>query len=900
MSTLATTSNPQKEAGVVSLQCPILTATNYTTWAIKMEAILDAQGLWESIETEDGVAIDEKKSKLARAFLFQAIPEEVLLQVSKKKSAKEVWESLKLRYLGAERVQKARLHTLRSEFEAMRMKDGESIDEYAGKLSGMISKYSSLGETLEDKVVVRKFLDTVPDKYLQLVASIEQYSDLDTMPFDEAIGRLKAYEDRLKLRQANATSDNALLLTKNDGRFEQKSSHRSFTPSGRGRGFSTERGGRSGSRGRGASRGRGGRGGSGPRYDRKAKDKRHVKCFKCNNYGHYANECDQGKKEDDEVNLTQGQEEEQTLLLSVYGEETPSMVLLNEEKVYPSRLETNADHNVWYMDNGASNHMTGHIDMFAELDQKVTGQVRFGDGSKVQIEGKGTILFLCKNGDHLSVSNVYYIPALRSNVMSLGQMTEDGYKIIMKQEYLRMFNESGKLYNPTKSNLRFMWVYFLKTKDEAFSNFKKFKVKAEKNNKYKVGMLRTDRGGEFTSKEFNQYCEDQGIERQLTAPYTPQQNGVVERRNRTVMEVTRSLLKTMAVPEMFWGEAVRHAMYVLNRVSTKGFKGKTPYEGWKGFKPKLNKLKVFGCVGFIKKVGGHLDKLADRSQPLVYFGSESGSKEYRMYNPKQKRICVVREGDAEFLEGRHWAWNEAQIYQPTSQQPNWVNLKVNYEQGPSQGDVFNDATDNPNSQFSNVVSPIFDSLENNGDQGSSSWASASSSNKHTHNTTDSVASSTYDDTPFQGFRSLDDVYDSTVQIEDSGELFLIDDEPASYKEAVAISEWKTAMKSEIESIERNKTWSLVQLPAGHKAIGLKWVFKLKKDMDGNITKHKTRLVVKGYAQRKGVDFGDVFAPVARMETIRLLLAMAASGGWLVHHLDVKTAFLNRSSVKKYM
>ncbi|KAJ0621560.1 putative RNA-directed DNA polymerase [Helianthus annuus] len=428
---------------------------------------------------------------------------------------------------------------------------------------------------------------------------------------------------------------------------------------------------------------------------------------------------------------------------------------------------------------------------------------------------------------------------------------------------------------------RFMWVYFLKTKDEAFSNFKKFKVKAEKNNKYKVGMLRTDRGGEFTSKEFNQYCEDQGIERQLTAPYTPQQNGVVERRNRTVMEVTRSLLKTMAVPEMFWGEAVRHAMYVLNRVSTKGFKGKTPYEGWKGFKPKLNKLKVFGCVGFIKKVGGHLDKLADRSQPLVYFGSESGSKEYRMYNPKQKRICVVREGDAEFLEGRHWAWNEAQIYQPTSQQPNWVNLKVNYEQGPSQGDVFNDATDNPNSQFSNVVSPIFDSLENNGDQGSSSWASASSSNKHTHNTTDSVASSTYDDTPFQGFRSLDDVYDSTVQIEDSGELFLIDDEPASYKEAVAISEWKTAMKSEIESIERNKTWSLVQLPAGHKAIGLKWVFKLKKDMDGNITKHKTRLVVKGYAQRKGVDFGDVFAPVARMETIRLLLAMAASGGWLL-------------------
>lgn len=161
MSTVATTSGVAKEAGV-SLQFPMLTSSNYTTWAIKMEAILDAQGLWESIEPEAGVAVDEKKSKLARAFIFQSIPEVILMQVAKKKTAKEVWESLKTRYLGADRVQKARLHTLKSEFEALRMKDGESIDEYAGKLSGMISKYNSLGATLEDEVLVRKLFDTVP------------------------------------------------------------------------------------------------------------------------------------------------------------------------------------------------------------------------------------------------------------------------------------------------------------------------------------------------------------------------------------------------------------------------------------------------------------------------------------------------------------------------------------------------------------------------------------------------------------------------------------------------------------------------------------------------------------------------------------------------------------------
>ncbi|KAD1826794.1 hypothetical protein E3N88_42251 [Mikania micrantha] len=203
MSAVATTSNPPKD-NPSSFQCPVLTNSNYTTWSIKMEAILDAQGLWESIEPQTGVVVDEKKSKNARAFIFQAIPEDILLQVAKKKTAKEVWESLRTRFVGAERVQKARLHTLKSEFEAFRMKDGESIDEYAGKLSGMISKFNSVGATLKDEELVRKLFDTVTDRYIHMVASMEQYSDVETMPFEEAIGRLKAYEDRLRLRQGSS------------------------------------------------------------------------------------------------------------------------------------------------------------------------------------------------------------------------------------------------------------------------------------------------------------------------------------------------------------------------------------------------------------------------------------------------------------------------------------------------------------------------------------------------------------------------------------------------------------------------------------------------------------------------------------------------------------------------
>lgn len=111
-------------------------------------------------------------------------------------------------------------------------------------------------------------------------------------------------------------------------------------------------------------------------------------------------------------------------------------------------------------------------------------------------------------------------------------------------------------------------------------------------------------------------------------------------------------------------------------------------------------------------------------------------------------------------------------------------------------------------------------------------------------------------------------------------------------EAIKEKEWARAMEAELTSIEKNNTWELVDLPRNRKAIGLKWVFKLKRDPSGKIVKHNARIVVKGYVQKHGIDYKEVFAPVARIETVRLILALAATNGWKVHHLDVKSAFLN--------
>jgi hypothetical protein len=119
-------------------------------------------------------------------------------------------------------------------------------------------------------------------------------------------------------------------------------------------------------------------------------------------------------------------------------------------------------------------------------------------------------------------------------------------------------------------------------------------------------------------------------------------------------------------------------------------------------------------------------------------------------------------------------------------------------------------------------------------------------------------------------------------------------EPCSFAEAEREEAWRAAMHDKINSVERNKTWKLVNLPAGHHPIGLKWLFKLKRYEAGEVIKHKARLVARGFLQQAGVDFDMIYAPVACMESVRVLQALAAQEGWTVHQMDVKSAFLNRN------
>ncbi|GKE13920.1 zinc finger, CCHC-type containing protein [Tanacetum coccineum] len=189
--------------------------------------------------------VDEKKNYTTKAIIFQTLPEDIHLQDAKHKDAKDVWESIRVRYLGADRVQKARLQTLRSELEMLKMKENETINDFSGKIGSIMAKFKSLGSRLDEEVAVRKLLNSALKKYLPIIASIEQYSEIETMSFEEAGGRLKAYEERLKSHDEKEEDQGGLSLTSSE-----------FFRGGRGRGRGFGRG----ERGRGKSSGQGKKG----------------------------------------------------------------------------------------------------------------------------------------------------------------------------------------------------------------------------------------------------------------------------------------------------------------------------------------------------------------------------------------------------------------------------------------------------------------------------------------------------------------------------------------------------------------------------------------------------------------------------------------------------------------
>nr|GEU57679.1 zinc finger, CCHC-type [Tanacetum cinerariifolium] len=361
-------------------------------------------------------------------------------------------------------------------------------------------------KSTHEKGILQKLLDSTPDRFIQIVASIEKTNDLDDITLDEIVGKLKAFEERIKLQKGGQVESHENLLfahgehTKRGRRFGNRGGRSNFS-----RGNLQRNRNKHDSKEEGSTH----KEKSNTKWNKREWDMSKIQCHKCGKLGHFRKNCKESSTTQEQSNLIL-EEDEASLLMAT--------------------------------------HETKH--------------------------------------------------------------------------------------------------------EETFSTFKEFRQRIEIEMRMKLRMLRTDRGGEFTSNEFTKYCKENGIARQLTAPYSPQQNGVVERRNRIVLSTTRSMMKEMKLPLTFWAEAVRHAIYILNRVPTRAMEDKTPYEALYSRKPNLENLRIFGCTAYAKITIPHLKKLDDRSIPMIYLGVEEGSKACRLYDPKGKRIHVRR--DVRFMETKTW------------------------------------------------------------------------------------------------------------------------------------------------------------------------------------------------------------------------------------------------------
>lgn len=415
---------------------------------------------------------------------------------------------------------------------------------------------------------------------------------------------------------------------------------------------------------------------------------------------------------------------------------------------------------------------------------------------------------------------------------------------------------------------RYTVVFFLKTKDQVFNAFKDYKALAEKQTGCQIKCLRTDNGREYVNNDFNNFLVNNGIKRQLIVPYTPQQNGVAERANRTLVEMSRSMLLEAKLGEKLWAEALLTSVYLRNRTTTKVLVNKTPFEVWTGFKPSVAHLKVFGTKAIVLDKTHH-KKFSPKGKEMIMIGYSEQAKAYRFYEEDSRKVHVSR--DVIFIEGKYCTDEQQQDGPHIFLFDDFLNASESDKNYDSQ-----EAADVPQSEVKSNLSENNNAdqeVENN-DVSPEEQQPKIGPGRPRLIQTGSVGR------PKKVYNTLNSI---NVVI------------PGSVNEALSGSNansWKAAMESEYASLIKNNTWELSELPVGQKSIGCRWVFTVKHDKEGNLKNSKARLVAKGCSQKYGVNYNETFSPVVRYANIRLLVALAVEHELYMHQMDVSSAYLN--------
>ncbi|BBH08832.1 hypothetical protein Prudu_021148 [Prunus dulcis] len=585
----------------------------------------------------------------------------------------------------------------------------------------------------------------------------------------------------------------------------------------------------------------------------------------------------------------------------------------------------------WIADSGASHHMVSDISSLTHVAPcESTEQVIVGNGEGLKIKHIGTTAIAC-DSTSLRMPSVFHVPQLSANLLSVHQLCNDNNCVIsfdasgfvIQDRVTKTILLQGRSNNGLYPISSAVSSHCLSKKVALLGQHVKSSIWHHRlghpTNEVVHSMLKAS-GLQCAndSSNLNPLCSAclqgkmhrlpfpvrhnrvmvvvsflarllqifgfKGIVRRLSCPYTPQQNGLAERKNRHIVETAITLLTTAALPGQFWFHSAAHAVYLINRMPSSVLHHQSPYFRLFGHHPDLASLRIFGTAVYPYLRHYNVHKLQPRTTQCVFLGYSPGYKGVICYNRITAK-CVI---------SRHVLHDEAvfpfkQIHPGICQQPSQPlihkylllslspyhlllglyllsNIKLHWM-------IFLwllGSVPVLNEQQLQVMFPFE----------VDSSVSLFPVNDHpmiTRAKSGIIQNKEFPD--YQGY------FTCLHAIPDLGE-------PSSFKVASFSSEWKQAMKEEIDALHMQGTWILVPSPGDKNIIGSKWVYKIKRNPDGSVGRYKARLVAQGFSQEPGFDFGETFSPIVRHTTVRLVLSIAAMNQWKLRQLDVKNAFLH--------
>lgn len=879
-------------------------------WKMQIEDYLYQKKLHEPLEEKKPDSMDEKEWKLldrqALGVVRLTLAKNVAYNIVKETTTYGLIKALSNMYEKPSASNKVYLCRL---LFATKLNEGDCVADHVNEFNSILSRLTSVDIKFDDEVQALLLVSSLPDSWSGFVTAICNSSGSSKMTFDGVRDAILGEDIR---RRNSGESSGSLLSTESRGRKSDREQNQ-----GRSRSKSLKRG--------------------------QSKDRKEIVCWNCQKKGHFRNRCTAPaapkgkKKEDNSANVVEEVADDDALICCVECSveswvmdsgasfhATPCKDLMlnfrlgNFGKVRLADDETldiagMGDINLktslgtsWTLKD--VRYIPGLKKMLISVGQldKEGYRVTFGNEQWKVIKGNLVVARGEKKGTLYIVEQSSYEANAVADVIGsstlwhqrLGHMSEKGMKLltskgkipelknvevgfcepcVLGKQKRVTFAKSGRtpkaerlelvhtdVYGPTTvaslggsryyvtfidDSTRKVWVYFLKNKSDVFATFKKWKTEVENQTGLKIKSLMSDNGGEYSSDEFKSYCAEYGIRMIKTIPETPQQNGVAERMNRTLNERAKSMRLHAGLPKTFWADAVSTAAYLINRGPSVPLGFKIPEEEWQKKEVNLSHLRVFGCVSYVRVKDSDRDKLDPKAKKCIFIGYGSDDMGYRFWDELTKK--VVRSRDVTF--------NENAVYKDKLA----VDSEFTKEKPEKEKAVLEDITEE-------------DLAGNSGSLG---------------NGNDTVPV-----TPQAEVRRSSRIVRPPQRFSPSAYYMLLteDGEPQCYSEAVQVDDsvqWKSAMEEEMNSLEKNETWSLTELPAGKKALQNKWVFRIKEEPDGS-KRYKARLVVKGYQQKKGIDYTDIFSPVVKMTTVRIVLSIVAAEELHLEQLDVKTAFLH--------